>query len=201
MPLDYTDPVTLKCIIERNGYENRERVRWFLKHKDEQIARAQFTERHHQRTENDILKHDVEHSIQALKIQHDENNKHRRRKPQLETYLNPLADKPEPDEPVMKPVEHEVSNLHYKPLTLGGGRKTYLSARNLKMPEDKYNSCPTSSVYGWRLNDSDLTYGFSKHSKYDAFFHDLYRLSGVHPDPPHYEPPTERIYKRCVGSE
>ncbi|CAH0588045.1 unnamed protein product [Chrysodeixis includens] len=201
MPLDYNDSETVKVFRERNEIENRTRVQWFLRNQEEEIARAQFSEHHHQRTENDISRLNVEHSIPALVSQHEENNTHRRQKPKEETHLNPFTEKRENDEPIMRPVEPEVSGLHHKPLSSGGGRKAYLSTRSRKMPEDKYNSCQTSNVYGWKLHDTEITFEPSKHPKVATFINDVYRLSGAHPDPRHYNPPVEHMYMKCKVSE
>uniref|UniRef100_A0A2A4K270 Sperm microtubule inner protein 1 C-terminal domain-containing protein n=1 Tax=Heliothis virescens TaxID=7102 RepID=A0A2A4K270_HELVI len=204
MPFDDTDPRVQQFLIERHIQDNLHVMRWFLKHKDEMIRRAQSTENTKYYTDEQIRKTAVEANIKSLSKQHEASSRHRRRTAITgsvdATALNPFTMKT--DEPsVMKPVDPQESGILYKQLASGGGRKAYLHMRKYKLPEEKYNDCVTSNVYGWALKESLIGISAPKHRRYATFTRDIARHSGVHPDPPHYEPPTERYYKKCIGFE
>lgn len=203
MPLDYSDPLMLKIIIERNEKDSAKSLRWFLKNKEVIASRAKFTEAHKQYTEEQIARKNIDWDIAGLSKHYEACGRNRRKRAQMgETSLNYFSMKAvQPQVPIMKSVDPNESSILYKEMAVGGGRAAYLKMRKYKMPEEKYNSCETSNVYGWRLGESEIALKAPEYKRYATFLHDLHRNSGVHPDPIHYAPPAEIIYMRCAKSQ
>ncbi|XP_047028846.1 uncharacterized protein LOC124636759 [Helicoverpa zea] len=205
MPFDYSDPRLQLFLTERRVQDNLRCMRWFLKHKDEMISDAAVhSAKNKHYTEEQIKKTVVEANIKVLSNQHAFSSLHRRKRVLTDsadaTALNQFLMKAVVPS-VMKPVDVKHSRILYKQLASGGGRKAYLNARKYKLPEQKYHDCvTTSSVYGWALKESLVGCSAPKFRRYATFARELLN-SGVHMDPPHYEPPAERFYKKCIGFE
>ncbi|KAJ8714553.1 hypothetical protein PYW07_002778 [Mythimna separata] len=203
MSLDYTDEAKHKFMIECNNKANQQRTRWFLRHKDKLVERARCTEKNKHYTNEEIEETRLKASFPALSQQHEVAARHRRRC--LLTgagEITALGDAILKSEefPIMKPVDSNEASIIYKELAAGGGRRAYLNARQRKLPELKYNDCPTTnSEYGWALHDSSVRSGAPEYKRYAIYFRYATRPSGVHPDPPHYDPPAKKR-EICKGN-
>lgn len=203
MPLDYADPVIQRFVIECNRRANKQRTKWFLKNKDELIRQVQCKEKQKHYTTENIEETRLGAGMSVLRNLHEVTARHRRRcaitGTAETTTLNLFVKSEEPS--VMKPVDIDESSILYKDLSAGGGRMAYLFARKHKLPEEKYNDFPTTSnMYGWALRESSIRSGPSKHKRYASYFRDVTRISGVHPDPPHYNQPAAS-HVTCKTSE
>ncbi|KAJ8718475.1 hypothetical protein PYW08_002712 [Mythimna loreyi] len=204
MPIDYADAATQRFMIECHNKAQKQRTKWFLKHKDKLIQKTQCTEKFKHYTSEQIEKTRLGAGIPALSNQHENSAWHRRR-----CLLTGAADTAalrdsfmrSEESPIMKPVDTNETNMLYTEFSEGGGRKAYLNARQRKLPETKYYDCPTTNnMYGWALCDSSVKSGAPEYKRCASYSRDVIRISGVHPDPPHYNPPAT-LYETCRSSE
>ncbi|CAH1637338.1 unnamed protein product [Spodoptera littoralis] len=202
MPLDYSNPLIQKFLIERQHQENLKCMNWFLKNKEKIIKNAPKIENCKHYTTEQISKTHMEAGMNMLSKQNDVSIHHRRKTPMEDaetTILNGFFEKSE-EVPIMKPVDPKESSILYTDLAAGGGRNAYLNTRHHKLPEDKYTFCVTTyNNYGWKLNENELKRSPPEHNRYSIFVHDLVRRSGAHPDPPESLKPNDAQYKKCVG--
>ncbi|XP_050561586.1 uncharacterized protein LOC126912620 [Spodoptera frugiperda] len=202
MPLDYSNPMIQKFLIERQDQENLKCMQWFLKNKEKIIKNAPKVENCKHYTSEQVAKKRMEADVNMLSEQNNISRRYRRKLSMQEaerTILHGFFEKSE-DVPIMKPVDPEDSSILTRELAAGGGRNAYLKTRHRKLPEDKYTSCvTTSNTYGWKLNENKLKRVPPKHNRYSVFTHELVGRSGAHPDPPEALQPKDAQYIRCSG--
>ncbi|KAI8434215.1 hypothetical protein MSG28_012320 [Choristoneura fumiferana] len=203
MPKDFSNPSTLKFMTENFEKETEKRVAWFIANQDKIQKAVQSREKSSSNlTPALIRKVEIENSLVSLVNHLQASTVNRRKKAIRDGRVLGLAaikrSSFEP-EPVMKPIDENVSCILRTSLPVGG-RREYLKVRNRVKPEDRYNFCETSSsVYGWRLRDSKTVPG-TKFGRTYTYHRGVRSRSGPQPDPSHYNEPPPASNLVCFAN-
>ncbi|XP_014360084.2 uncharacterized protein LOC106712146 [Papilio machaon] len=213
MPLlDITNPAVIIFLIENYEKENRLRLNWIHKHREQIQQAATLNREPTNYYETDVIAHNMIVGMATTTRDHIVSGYNRRKTPLRDAVFVPgvkdlrhghsivdvgLGD-PKDDsrlkradddlsiDPIMRPVDPKVNKIIYKPRP-EFGRNRYLETRSKTWPEKKYYFSECSNWdYGWRMKDSSL------HQKplYGRCWH-LHRAVrtrvGPQPDPPYYK--------------
>lgn len=213
MPLlDITNPAVIIFLIENYEKENRLRLNWIHKHR-KQIQQAATLDREPTNYfESDVIAQSMIAGLATTKRDHVVAGNNRRKVPLRDgksipgveslrhghsiidvglgdPVEDPRLKRPDDDlstDPVMRPVDEQLSKIIYKRRP-EFGKDQYMEKRSRTWPEKKYYFSECSNWdYGWRMKDSAL------HQKpmYGRCWHLTRALRsrvGPQPDPPHYK--------------
>ncbi|CAH2043514.1 unnamed protein product, partial [Iphiclides podalirius] len=213
MPLlDITNPAVIIFLIENYEKENRLRLNWIHKHREQIQQAATLNREPTNYFEADVIAQNMIGGLATTKRDHVVAGYNRRRTPLRDGRFipgvenlrrghsiadvglgDPLCDprlkRPDGDlsiDPIMRPVDERVKRIVYKRRP-EFGKDQYLKTRSKTWPEEKYYFAECSNWdYGWRMRDSAL------HQKpsYGRCWHltrELRSRVGPQPDPPHYK--------------
>ncbi|XP_047521701.1 uncharacterized protein LOC125060720 [Pieris napi] len=225
MPLlDINNPAVIIFLLENYEKENRLRLNWIHKHREQIQQAATLSREPTNYFETDVIAHDMIGGMATITRDHVVAGYNRKKVPIRDGTFIPgvkhlrhghsivdvgLGDPKEdprlvrPDtelssDPIMRPVEPELREIIYKDKP-EFGRKQYLVKRSKIRPENKYYFAETGgNVYGWRMKDSQL------HQK--PLFGRCWHLTrtlrtrvGPQPDPPHYKSSEPPGPSSCLG--
>ncbi|CAK1542233.1 unnamed protein product [Leptosia nina] len=210
MPIDYTNPDTLKFLIENFTKENERRILWFNKNKEKVLQLAVSTGK--KCCTEDVYRASVEPCMTSLAVHHTSSGVNRRRKPIRDGLINlsakynsrikaklgegALVETGEMPNSLMKPIESDVSEVLYETKP-DGGRIQYLRRRARKLPEERYFFCETSNnVCGWKLNESRMQQT-TEYRRVYTYKRDALSRSGPQPDPPYCIKPLKEENFKC----
>ncbi|XP_050665845.1 uncharacterized protein LOC126966013 [Leptidea sinapis] len=225
MPLiDITNPAVIIFLIENYEKENRLRLNWIHKHR-KQIEEAATLHREPKNYyETDVIAHNMVEGMATITRDHVVAGYNRRKVPLrdapfipgvknlrrghsiVDVGLGDVKDDPRlgradtdlSTDPVMRPIEPEVTGIIYKPKP-EFGRVQYLAKRSKIDPEKRYYFAETGNFeYGWRMKDTKM------HQKplYGRCWHLTRALRsrvGPQPDPPHYKSSDLPGPSSCAG--
>lgn len=225
MPLlDITNPAIIIFLIENYEKENRLRLNWIHKHWEQIQQAATLTREPTNYFETDVIAHNMVGGLPTITRDHVVAGFNRRKTPLRDGKFIPcvkhlrhghsvvdvgLGDpkedkrlqKPDDDltpEPVMRPVDPELTKVIYKSKP-EFGRVQYLAKRSKTSPEQKYYFAECSNYeYGWRLKDSELQEK-SRHGRCWHLTKSLRSRVGPQPDPSHYKSSELPGPSNCAG--